>query len=121
MRTMDVRMGSVVIDCADPPSLAGFWAAVTGYEPRAADAGDDTWRMLLGPGGQPNIGFQKVPEAKQVKNRVHIDLYTVDEEAAAARIEALGATRLYVSDDPDDIFVTLADPEGNEFCVCRQS
>jgi len=56
-----------------------------------------------------------------VKNRVHIDLYTADEKAAAARIEALGATRLYVSNDPDDIFVTLADPEGNEFCVCRQS
>jgi len=114
-------MGSVVIDCADPPSLAAFWAAVTGYSVRESDDADDGWRMLLGPAGQPSIGFQKVPEAKQVKNRVHLDLYTADEEAAAARIEALGATRLYVSEDPDDIFVTLADPEGNEFCVCRQT
>jgi predicted enzyme related to lactoylglutathione lyase len=116
---MDVRMGSVVVDCADPASLAAFWAAVTGYAVREGD--DDTWQMLVGPAGQPNIGFQKVPEPKRVKNRVHIDLYAVDEEAAAGRIEALGATRLYVSENPDDIFVTLADPEGNEFCLCRQA
>ena len=114
-------MGSVVVDCADPPSLATFWAAVTGYEMRNEAPGDDTWRTLRGPAGGPNIGFQKVPEPKRVKNRVHIDLYAADEEAAAARIEALGATRLYVSEDPNDVFVTLADPEGNEFCVCRQS
>jgi len=111
-------MGSVVFDCADPASLAAFWAAVTGYEARPED--DDSWRTLRGPDGRPNIGFQKVPEPKRVKNRVHLDLYAADEEAAAARIEALGATRLYVSENPDDIFVTLADPEGNEFCVCRQ-
>ena len=115
-------MGSVVIDCADPPSLAAFWAAVTGYEVRDEGPVEDrSWRTLLGPDGQPNMGFQKVPEPKRVKNRVHVDLYTADEEAAAARIEALGATRLYVSEDPDDVFVTLADPEGNEFCVCRQT
>ena len=112
-------MGSVVIDCADPASLCEFWAAVTGYETRDED--DDGWRMLRGPAGQPNIGFQRVPEPKRVKNRVHVDLYAADEEAAAARIEALGATRLYVSEDPDDVFITLADPEGNEFCVCRQA
>jgi len=115
-------MGSVVIDCAEPASLAAFWAAVTGYEVRDEGPEDDnTWRTLRGPAGRPNIGFQKVPEPKQVKNRVHIDLYAADEEAAAARIEALGATRLYVSQDPYDVFVTLADPEGNEFCVCRQA
>jgi hypothetical protein len=54
-----------------------------------------------------------------VKNRVHIDFVAKDEEATAKEIEALGATRRWVSDDPEDPFVVLADPEGNEFCVVR--
>jgi glyoxalase superfamily protein len=54
-----------------------------------------------------------------VKNRVHVDLYALDEEVEADRIAALGARRLWRSTDPDDPFVVLADPEGNEFCVVR--
>jgi hypothetical protein len=65
------------------------------------------------------MGFQKVPEPKSVKNRVHLDLSSRDEEAAATALEAVGATRLWVSEDPEDPFVVLADPEGNEFCVVR--
>jgi hypothetical protein len=59
-------------------------------------------------------------EGKVTKNRVHIDLSAADENEEAARIEGLGATRLWVSDKPDDPFIVLADPEGNEFCVVRQ-
>jgi len=116
-------MGSVVVDCGDPEALARFWVAVTGYrmdEPEA-EQGAVRWVMLRAPAGQPNLAFQKVPEPKQGKNRVHVDLYTADEQAEAARIEALRATRISVSEDPDDVFIVLADPEGNEFCVCRQS
>jgi hypothetical protein len=65
------------------------------------------------------IGFQKVPEEKVVKNRVHLDFWAVDEEAAAREIEAMGAVRRWVSEDPEDPFVVLADPEGNEFCIVR--
>ena len=65
------------------------------------------------------IGFQKVPEGKVVKNRVHLDFWAADEEAAAREVEAMGATRLWVSEDPEDPFVVLADPEGNEFCLIR--
>jgi hypothetical protein len=54
-----------------------------------------------------------------VKNRVHLDLRSTDEESEASRLEALGANRLRRSEDPDDVFVVLADPEGNEFCVVR--
>jgi hypothetical protein len=50
---------------------------------------------------------------------VHLDLSSTDEESEASRLAALGATRLRRSEDPDDIFVVLADPEGNEFCVVR--
>ena len=54
-----------------------------------------------------------------MKNRVHLDLSSTDEESEASRLAALGATRLRRSEDPDDVFVVLADPEGNEFCVVR--
>jgi predicted enzyme related to lactoylglutathione lyase len=112
-----VRFYEVVIDCADPQALARFWAEVTGY---TIDRDFDDWAAVVGEDERAiRIGFQKVPEGKVVKNRVHIDLEATDEEAEARRIEALGATRRWVSTDPDDPFVVLADPEGNEFCVVR--
>jgi hypothetical protein len=113
---MDVTIGMVVIDCADPLRLAEFWAAATGY---GVDHGDEEWVTLRG-SGVP-LGFQRVPEPKLGKNRVHVDLHAPDEEAEARRIEHLGATRLYRSNDPEDVFITLADPEGNEFCVGRRA
>ena len=107
-----------MIDCAEPLLLAEFWRAVTGYDFEAASEG---WVSLRDPEGRDaNIGFQRVPEPKVVKNRVHIDLHAADEEVAAARLEVLGARRLWVSDDPDDLFIVLADPEGSEFCVVRE-
>jgi hypothetical protein len=113
-----VRFREVVIDCADPRGLARFWSAATGYEIRWED---DDWAQIQGEGEREIvIGFQRVPEGKVVKNRVHVDLAAADEEGEARRIEALGATRRWVSDDPDDPFVVLADPEGNEFCVVRE-
>jgi predicted enzyme related to lactoylglutathione lyase len=115
---MDAKIGMVVIDCAEPLRLAEFWSAATGY---AIQKGDETWAELIDPRGTGiEIGLQCVPEPKTVKNRVHLDLHAPDEEAEAERIEKLGATRLYRSDDPEDVFVTLADPEGNEFCVVRK-
>ena len=112
---MTVRFYEVVIDCADPGPLARFWAEATGYE---FEYEDDGWASIAGEGERRiRIGFQKVPEGKVVKNRVHVDLSASDIEAEAERIEALGARRLWTSDDSDDPFIVLADPEGNEFCV----
>ena len=116
---MGVHLGEIVIDCADPRPLAEFWSAATGYE--IDEPGSEEWMSLHDPEGKDvSIAFQRVPEPKVVKNRVHIDLYTPEEEQEAARIEALGAKRLWVSDKPEDPFIVLADPEGNEFCVCRE-
>jgi predicted enzyme related to lactoylglutathione lyase len=111
---VEVRYYQVVIDCADPRALAEFWMKFTGFE---TSHGDDTWYSIAHPSGSPRIGFQKVPEPKTVKNRVHIDFVAKDEEATAREIESMGATRRWVSQDPDDPFVVLADPEGNEFCI----
>jgi hypothetical protein len=113
---VDVRYYQVVIDCANPRALAEFWMRFTGFE---RSHGDDEWVSIHDPNGDSRIGFQKVPEPKSVKNRVHVDFVAKDEEAAAREIEAMGATRLWVSEDPEDPFVVLADPEDNEFCIVR--
>jgi hypothetical protein len=118
MPVADLRVYSVVIDCADPRSLAVFWRRITGFEQGTTAI---EWCSLHSADGRTRIGFQQVPEVKTVKNRVHLDLSSADEEAAATALEAVGATRLWVSEDPDDPFVVLADPEGNEFCVVRAS
>lgn len=87
---IEISIGAIVIDCGDPPRLMAFWRAVTNFEVEAEGPG---WSYLRDPSGRaPGLGFQKVPEGKVVKNRVHIDLYTPDHEAAAARIEGLGGS-----------------------------
>jgi predicted enzyme related to lactoylglutathione lyase len=113
---VDVSFDKVVIDCADPQTLARFWVAFTGY---MQGGGDEDWTSIRSPDGHHSIGFQKVPEGKTVKNRVHIDFAATDEKATAKEIEAMGATRRWVSENPDDPFVVLADPEGNDFCIVR--
>jgi len=107
---------SPVIDCADPVSLGAWWHELTGWP---IDEGDESWTALIRPDGS-YLGFQKVPEPKAGKNRVHLDLEVADEEAAArwARRE-LSATFRWRSERPEDPFVVLADPEGNEFCYVR--
>src|SRR5437763_2282842 len=112
-----VRFDEVVIDCRDPGALAEFWAGATGYE---VTHSSEHWASIVGEAERDVcIAFQRVPEEKVTKNRVHIDLSAPDEEAEARRIEALGAVRRWTSDKPDDPFVVLADPEGNEFCIVR--
>ena len=122
-----VRLANVVIDCANVGRLTSFWSAVTGFQPAPGQPPwddpswkDAEWVTIRDPDGRaPRIGFQRVPEGKVVKNRVHMDFVASDEEAEAAKIQQLGATFLWRSSDPEDPFVTLADPEGNEFCVVR--
>ena len=113
---VDVRFREVVIDCAEPPRLAEWWAGFTGYTIRTHR---DDWSTIVSDDGAMTIGFQQVPEGKVVKNRVHLDFWAADEEATALEIESLGAQRLWISEDPDDPFVVLSDPEGNEFCIIR--
>ena len=113
---VDVRFHMVVIDCGDPRSLAAFWESFTGYE-RRSDHEDRV--SISAPDGSMQIGFQQVPEGKVVKNRVHLDFAAADEEATAKEIEGMGAVRRWVSEDPKDPFVVLADPERNEFCIVR--
>jgi catechol 2,3-dioxygenase-like lactoylglutathione lyase family enzyme len=108
------RIDEVVLDCADPPTLARFWADVLGGEPTGRD--DDWW--YIDPPGWTRVAFQRVPEGKTVKNRVHLDIEVADIPAATAQAEALGATRVgAIHADAAGSFQVLLDPEGNEWCV----
>jgi hypothetical protein len=108
------RIDEVVVDCAEPLVLAGFWAQVLGGEPRHRD---DSW-SFVDPPGWTRLAFQLVPEPKLVKNRLHLDVVVEDLAAATAAAEEAGAVRVGdVQTSGDGSFQVLLDPEGNEWCV----
>jgi len=108
----------LVLDCAGPEVLAEFWAAALGYT-RIGAAGQYVLLLPAEP-GPPKLLLQQVPESKAVKNRMHLDIETLDIDAEAARLEALGARRLAADAHAEHgtRWHLRADPEGNEFCVC---
>jgi predicted enzyme related to lactoylglutathione lyase len=108
-----------VLDCEDPKALAPFWAGALGYKEIAA-AGQ---YVVLGTGDrtQHELILQGVAEPKTAKNRMHLDIHTPDVEAEAQRLEALGARRLEGPiEEWGEHWIILADPEGNELCVCHE-
>jgi predicted enzyme related to lactoylglutathione lyase len=111
----------VGIDCRDPQLLAAFWEAALGYA-RAEGDGHPYVNLVPPDGEGPAVFLQRVPESKVAKNRLHIDLYTRAPELLAERLMGLGASTLGAPVGPTDLwsFVVMADPEGNEFCVCRE-
>lgn len=141
----EVREIQVTFDCASPRAVGRFWCAVLGYEEPPPPDGHadwaafdetqpperrDMWFAAADPTDQgPRLYFQRVPEGKVVKNRVHIDVrvasgLTGDDrvaalEAEAARLVALGASRvrLLAADDENEACLVMQDVEGNEFCL----
>ncbi|AEW98858.1 VOC family protein [Streptantibioticus cattleyicolor] len=142
----------LTVDCAEPERLAAFWATALGYHVEPPPAPFATWRAywldqgapeeelgvgdcsdsVVDPDGAgPRIWFQQAPEAKAVKNRLHLDLgvsggrgvpFATRKErvlAEVARLESAGATRSCLADaeDSGSFSVLMRDPEGNEFCV----
>ncbi|MCB0966120.1 MAG: hypothetical protein KDB37_04740 [Ilumatobacter sp.] len=104
----------IVVDCSNPIALARFWQALIGGE--VIEEADD-WVVLDGDDDGFYIGFQKVPERKSGKNRLHLDVDVDDLAQAVDEAEQLGARKIgKVVDDGDDPFQVMADPEGNEFC-----
>ncbi|MGI3781835.1 MAG: VOC family protein [Janthinobacterium lividum] len=137
----------VTFDSADPAAHAAFWAEALHYVLQPPPTGFDTWEAaldawgvapdhrndssaLIDPDGAgPRLFFQKVPEPKTAKNRVHLDLRaaagappedrTEALESECARLVALGAHRIRTlePDGVNDLCIVLQDPEGNEFCL----
>jgi hypothetical protein len=115
---MASSIGTITFDCADPYRLAEFWSYTLG-RPVSAECKPDDEEVWLD--GEPGVLFIRVPEAKSVKNRVHLDLVpdgTRDDEVA--RLLERGARQLDDRRQPDGKgWVVLADPEGNELCILR--
>jgi hypothetical protein len=140
-----VRQVQVTFDCAAPKRVALFWCEVLGYVAPAPPEGfvswddydrslppedRDSWFACSDPSGAgPRLYFQRVPESKVVKNRMHLDVRVgtglVGEErlavleAECARLVALGAVRvrLLAADDDNESCLVMQDIEGNEFCL----
>jgi hypothetical protein len=137
----------VVIDCADPARLGEFWAEALGYRVQDPPPGFDTWpdflrsigvpesewnsaNALVDPeGAGPRFFFQRVPEPKTVKNRMHVDLNLSGghqvpieqrKERLAAEVERLtklGAAQVHEMELRGEFWIVMRDPEGNEFCI----
>lgn len=135
----DLHM-QIAVDCADPHALVRFWAAALDLEiedhhdqigqllAAAVATADDVveidgrraWATAAACRGRlGRLLFQQVPEPKTVKNRWHLDLHFGDgkRDAEVARLEALGARQLWTASQGPHEWITMADPEGNEFCV----
>ena len=107
--------GAVMIDTVDPEPLVAFWTAL--LETEVAYRTDDfVWLRRNAPDGI-GLAFQRVPEAKNGKNRVHVDFVAPDIDEARVRVEELGGSLLFDRTHEDFRWLVLADPEGNEFCV----
>jgi len=114
---MAAKLG-LVLDCVDPNKLADFWSAAIGY---TTLGGVGSYVLLVDETGQqPKLLLQRVDEPKVGKNRMHFDIETPTVDEEVTRLEGLGAQR--VEDDAveehGNRWVVMADPEGNEFCVC---
>jgi hypothetical protein len=137
----------VTFDCARPDELAQFWAEALGYVMQSPPPGFESWEQLLRKfdvpaeewdsrsavidpdGNGPRLFFQRVPEGKTAKNRVHLDLHVAvglgegerrqHIDAEVTRLEGLGASVLWRMEPElmSGYFVAMSDPEGNEFCV----
>jgi hypothetical protein len=136
----------IVFDANDVPRLVAFWErALIGYQKQPPPPGFATWEdfardrgipedqwdgwgaLIDTEGKRPRIFFQRVPEGKTAKNRVHLDVNVGgdlkdDERIArvkeeADRIESLGATRQREATERGEFWIVMQDPEGNEFCL----
>lgn len=110
-----VRIGSVVIDCDRFDRMMAFWQEALGYVPKYPP--DGGWVILTDPDGQgPNVSLNQTSEGHLEEYRLHLDLYTDDQQGEVDRLLGLGAS-LRRSPEPGEDFVVLADPDGNPFCV----
>ncbi|MEV6149743.1 VOC family protein [Nonomuraea sp. NPDC052129] len=112
----------VTIDCTEPYELGTFWSQVTGWPLSDEDEPGDPEVLVVAPSPVPGLLFIRVPEGKTVKNRIHFDWMPTDRtrDEEVERIISLGA-KLHEDHRKADGrgWVTLRDPEGNEFCVER--
>lgn len=123
---MTVKIHNVTVDAHNAYAQSIWWTQVVGWKPDPNDPNEpDHTHCWIGPGdGSPGLLFINVPEAKTLKNRVHLDVQPTDgtRDEEVQRLLGLGATIAADHRLPDGRgFVVMADPEGNEFCVERSA
>ena len=112
---MAIRLSSIVFNCADLERMTAFWSTALGLEPGPiVDHG--TFRVLRG--DRVNLSLQVAQQPVTARDQAHLDLHSDDQAAEVERLRGLGATVVRHNADPDDDYVVMTDPEGNEFCVC---
>jgi predicted enzyme related to lactoylglutathione lyase len=108
-------VASVTIDATDPEALARFWADLLGLVVRPREG--RFVALQRPPAGAPELVFQPVPEPKQGKVRIHLDVNVPDLSAAARRVRELGGSDVSEIQEDGDTWLVMRDPEGNEFCL----
>ena len=116
------RVDGLVIDGADTMALARFWAAMFDTEVASivneGEPNEAHYVDVAATDGTPLLRFQRVPEAKRVKNRLHMDIEVEELDPAIARVEALGGSVIQpLQTEYGYDFAIMGDPEGNEFCL----
>ncbi len=111
---MSLEWEQTNVDAKDPVSLGRWWQQALLWV--VVDEAPDTFEIRPAPDRLPGLLFVRVPEAKAVKNRLHLDFRPDDQDSVVDRLLALGATRVDIGQG-EKSWVVLADPEGNEFCV----
>jgi predicted enzyme related to lactoylglutathione lyase len=112
---MSLEWEQIVIAATDTQALGHWWADVLGWV--VLDDSVHEFEIRPSEDQLPGIMFGLVTEAKQTKNRLHLDFRPDDQEAEVAKFLAAGATRVDIGQGDDVPWVVLADPEGNEFCI----
>lgn len=113
---MSDRRIELCVDCADESALLPWWTAALGWDVVDGPNGDGS-SELVGPAGM-RVWFQRVPERKTAKNRLHLDVYVPAGEVPALQTRLVDELGGRVVDATNERFVVLADPEGNELCLC---
>ena len=112
---MALRLGSTVINCADIGLMTSFWSRALYLSP-SSEGGPDDFRVLRG--DQVSLSLQLARTPVTARDQMHLDLYSDDQAAEVQRLTGLGARFVRHHDEPEDDYVVMTDPEGNEFCVC---
>jgi catechol 2,3-dioxygenase-like lactoylglutathione lyase family enzyme len=113
---MAIRLGSTVINCADLELMTRFWTRALHLVP-SSQADEDDFRVLRDDQGR-RLSLQLARTPVSARDQMHLDLFTDEQAAEVERLTGLGARFVRHNQDPDDDYVVMADPEGNEFCVC---
>ncbi len=115
---MSERVGElayIIIDSIDPEGLASFWGSVLGLE--ISECSEPYVDLAPSAEHAPVLSFQRVPEAKEGKNRLHLDIKVGDLDVATAQIQTLGGKLVQECVEPPYEWRVMADPEDNEFCI----